>query len=430
MTRLPQSVRHQLAAQQQQENSHPDADLLTAFMENSLTAAERTSMLEHLARCPTCREVVAISSEQVQRQVAPQTAAPRQSFWNWAMLRWAAPALALVIVGAAVMLRDRSHESNMVPTSAPTAARQRVETSQPAEVQPRAEEPAAQVAAKPAAPAKESFRKNTVSNDERLADSPASTPIVPKAAPRREDKDGAAFATPTLGEPARSESSLDKLAAREAAPPQEQEKKSKQDFAYIAGAATPPPPPAATPERRASANSVQETSASDTSTPKTEVDQKGAANGVLAMQKSRTVAAAPAHAIPSNQGLTAGNMMNDYHHEAAKALVPLQWRIANGRLLGSTDGKTWNQIALPGNPEVTVVSTVGPQVWVGGEKGTLLHSVDSGINWKLIRLGTKEVVITDDIARIFFDNLNQGTVTTRRGQTWKTNDAGATWTRQ
>ena len=40
---------------------HPDADLLTAFAEQSLTAREQEPMLEHLARCGECREVVALA---------------------------------------------------------------------------------------------------------------------------------------------------------------------------------------------------------------------------------------------------------------------------------------------------------------------------------------------------------------------------------
>ena len=38
---------------------HPDADLLTAFAEKSLSGRERESVLQHLARCGDCREIVA-----------------------------------------------------------------------------------------------------------------------------------------------------------------------------------------------------------------------------------------------------------------------------------------------------------------------------------------------------------------------------------
>src|SRR5208337_1413786 len=42
-------------------SEHPDADLLTAFAEQTLSAAERDSMLEHMALCGDCREVIALA---------------------------------------------------------------------------------------------------------------------------------------------------------------------------------------------------------------------------------------------------------------------------------------------------------------------------------------------------------------------------------
>src|SRR5512138_290968 len=98
MTGLPQSVRDRLAAQQQAASSHPDADMLNAFVEDALTAGERNTVLEHLARCPTCREVVAISGTLPQETAEAQSpVAPVAWRWNWAVLRWAAPLAAVVV---------------------------------------------------------------------------------------------------------------------------------------------------------------------------------------------------------------------------------------------------------------------------------------------------------------------------------------------
>src|ERR1700691_6281016 len=41
--------------------AHPDADLLTAFAEQSLTATERDGVLAHLALCDDCREVASLA---------------------------------------------------------------------------------------------------------------------------------------------------------------------------------------------------------------------------------------------------------------------------------------------------------------------------------------------------------------------------------
>ena len=50
MQSVPKIVRDRLQATRPAVN-HPDADLLTAFAEQSLPAAERATVLDHLARC-------------------------------------------------------------------------------------------------------------------------------------------------------------------------------------------------------------------------------------------------------------------------------------------------------------------------------------------------------------------------------------------
>src|SRR6267154_5355521 len=40
---------------------HPDADLLTAFAEQALSAPEREEVLHHLALCGNCREVLSLA---------------------------------------------------------------------------------------------------------------------------------------------------------------------------------------------------------------------------------------------------------------------------------------------------------------------------------------------------------------------------------
>jgi len=44
-----------------QTGQHPDADQLSAFVEHALPVHEHEWMLAHLAVCPDCRSVVAVS---------------------------------------------------------------------------------------------------------------------------------------------------------------------------------------------------------------------------------------------------------------------------------------------------------------------------------------------------------------------------------
>src|SRR5260221_13115102 len=87
---------------------HPDADLLTAYVERSLSPAEQADMVRHLAACFYCREVVALSLPEMQVQPAAASLPGRLPFWvSWVpMLRWAAGA-ATVAVGATLVIGNR-----------------------------------------------------------------------------------------------------------------------------------------------------------------------------------------------------------------------------------------------------------------------------------------------------------------------------------
>lgn len=92
MVRFPQFVLRRPALRQGQSANHPDADLLTAFGEQRLSARERSDLLAHLAQCPECREVLALSSAAEESEsvcsVSPVKIAPR----HWRLLYWTLPA--------------------------------------------------------------------------------------------------------------------------------------------------------------------------------------------------------------------------------------------------------------------------------------------------------------------------------------------------
>ena len=85
---------------------HPDANLLTAFVERSLKSAERVRVLEHLAACSSCREVVSFSAMPATSTVV--SLAPSASSWLfWPALRWGAAVACVVVVGAVVTLHQK-----------------------------------------------------------------------------------------------------------------------------------------------------------------------------------------------------------------------------------------------------------------------------------------------------------------------------------
>src|SRR5580704_18435477 len=75
MTEVPKIVHDRLRAalplQGASASVHLDADLLTAFAEQALPVAERDGVLEHLALCGDCREVVALALPDSSMVAAP-----------------------------------------------------------------------------------------------------------------------------------------------------------------------------------------------------------------------------------------------------------------------------------------------------------------------------------------------------------------------
>ena len=86
---------------------HPDANLLSAFLERSLGKREQVGVLEHLSQCVSCREIVAVSATQPGMADAEPVVRVSPSWLSWPVLRWGAALACVVVVGAAITLRQR-----------------------------------------------------------------------------------------------------------------------------------------------------------------------------------------------------------------------------------------------------------------------------------------------------------------------------------
>ena len=100
-----------------QSGQHPDADQLSAFIEHALPAHELEQTLAHLAICPHCRSIVALSLPAVEESPVPQ-AAPVRPPWlsGWNLVLPAAAALAALILAGIYIRRDL-----VVPSHTPPA---------------------------------------------------------------------------------------------------------------------------------------------------------------------------------------------------------------------------------------------------------------------------------------------------------------------
>ncbi len=87
--------------------NHPGTDLLTAFAEHALAKRERLHVLEHLAQCSECREIVSLARPEI---AEPQTSLKLFSLRS-PILRWSAVAACVVVVGAVVTTRHLAQKN-------------------------------------------------------------------------------------------------------------------------------------------------------------------------------------------------------------------------------------------------------------------------------------------------------------------------------
>jgi hypothetical protein len=176
MPELPNLLRQRLAATQTGETqAHPDADTLTAYMEQSLPLAESKTVVAHLAVCEPCREVVALSHTAMAESATQAVLTPAP------VARWrrlftpvfgAAAAVAAMAVIAVMVLQlpqknsPQSSNSATTGSAATNSAVTNSPSSQPAQ-EAQQKEQAAPAESKAAAPAP------TQQADARLSSAPS-----------------------------------------------------------------------------------------------------------------------------------------------------------------------------------------------------------------------------------------------------------------
>ncbi len=107
MTELPRIVRERLRMQASARvELHPDADLLTAFCERTLTENERQQVVAHLALCADCRDAVALAAPPQTMEAASGKPGHPSPGYGWT--HWFALAASVVVVAAAITQIPRS----------------------------------------------------------------------------------------------------------------------------------------------------------------------------------------------------------------------------------------------------------------------------------------------------------------------------------
>jgi len=411
---------------EQPDSEHPDADVLTAFAERTLSAAERDATLEHLALCTDCRDVMALAlpiKEITNAPIAAGTevghakpvAAKAERSWltlidwpkvnwptlAWPNLGWAALAAGVVVVASVLLMHPGKVNQALVPS-----ANRQVTTPVPpvsdAQIASAAV-PSSSITTSPMEQPAISAKTGELRANGQLVRKSSSRAVEAGRGLTSSDQTSSvetgevatAAATP---EPAAEET----LVAQNEAPPVVRTKPPLQDTA----------------ERGATAQSTQ---ADEQQKSKMALVPKLGEGGAMYVAKQ-----------------TPGTSQALAQHDN------VVWTITEGVLQRSLDsGQSWQDALRPKNP-LLCYAPYGKDVWAGGQAGTLFHSVDGGLTWTQVQPSQKGQQLTSDVIRIELQGSNlqgdnqpgntarptQIVLSTSNNDIWSSIDGGTTWNKK
>lgn len=452
MQNVPQIVRDRLRAQSAAPN-HPDANVLTAYAESALTERERAGVLDHLAQCKDCRDIVALSLPA--SEPATTTLTPHRGQWlSWPVFRWgfAVAGVAAIAVFATVQIRRAPLQASLSKTT--IVARESHDQSATLQAPPH--------------PSTNGYFK----------DEPQAKKTAPASSMARSDN-AASGAQPTLAIPSTHHSEFavggsgiaqsHGFGPNQPAQWQQQQQSAGQQVQVMVPSAPGPstaakqstnadaavmPPASQTVEVQATSGLV-ETNTNE-SQAQNKLDQS---SNQPSSQFSYNYSSGP---VDKAKPAAAGGQPH-----GALTLAPLipRWTInSTGGLQRSFDqGKTWQDVDVAANatppaefkmaarakaaptppsdaekktlrlsappPLFRAVTAIGSDVWAGGSSGALYHSFDAGNHWNRVMPAFAGSTLTGDIVGIEFSDAQHGRVTTSTGEVWITSDNGLTWQR-
>jgi photosynthesis system II assembly factor YCF48-like protein/putative zinc finger protein len=366
MTKFSQFVRSRLESGQLKSADHPDANLLLAFAERNLSRREHAAVLEHLANCFECREVVALTSATDGTEVAwEQRRAKRPAFrWGW---RFAAAAgLACLAVSTVWWMPLFKSSAQLTPSP-------------------------------------------MIMNQVPPMSPPVSGINDSEAAKKQQYDLGQKDFAPKLETPDRA----GRFSATSRAKPVNKPEKS-DDKMYVTV-------PQTEAQVATGVRAMREVSPSR-STPLSEGTN---AAPPVALRKnlvaSDSAFSAAERAVPA-EALIRAPRTN------VKPVWTLDGAPRAGAIQKSDDGgKTWRTIRVDDVTRFYALSAKGSDVWVGGAGGKLFHSEDSGMHWAEIAISNEGVPVSGSITEIEASGEGVIKLKINSDQTWETDDGGVHW---
>ncbi len=478
MQNVPQIVRERLRTAAPSV-SHPEADMLTAFAEQSLPSLERDIVLEHLARCGDCREVVALSlpvAEPTQGVLRPSST----GWLTWPALRWGVVAMGVVAVASFGIVQYRIGQYKGRVQSEPIASRQSAPVKM-AENDSK-QQPLVNFAAPSDAENSKKLLPPAASGAAGLFDKATAVDSDEKVSARRETAPARiSAAQPATG--AVGGSVVGPIRGRAGFGPSVANNQFQQNSNALQNQSAPAPPPTSYAKQRP----VVDDQSANARVPSVNETVAVAGAEVSASTETSSLDAAPSNELRVGKAKPPLDVKAENAPSAPGAPVPSQplngrnvtqlvmlsgsapaWTItASGRLQRSVDqGKTWEDVDVDvnANPQAFVdsgslgvaaqtsrakekdsrkavkqetaaftfrsVAASGSEVWAGGSASALYHSVDAGNHWSRVVPASAGTSLAGDVISIEFPDTAHGKISTSTSEIWTTGDAGQTWQKQ
>jgi hypothetical protein len=450
---------------------HPDADLLTAFVEQSLGKSEREHVMEHLTRCGDCREVVALALPATDSVVIPASSSDVRAAWlnpawlSWPALRWGVVAAGIVLVTSVglVQYKQRAQQQQSVAVVAmPARQYEKINTAlqnAPSNLPTHDQAPAAQVIGR---------------QDQGMAKVPVGG--------RARAFTGGTQAKKSLDQPSASLNTLFPAPQSTSGPKSAVGIGGASGIGFGSGSgkaspASPQNPNAQLPgapsgqvlvSGASQAGEVQVESApvaaqdqvheqlaqNQTDLP----SQKQRLNNLDVVKAKESVAPQAQSSValartvsPPNVSLQKGTGSSPRWTISSSGVLQrsfnagMTWEdvnvsqssLANGARRESAaelKNQDWNKKVRTkeANPVVVfrAVAALGPEVWAGGTSAMLYHSLDAGSYWTRVVPVEANAALAGDVISVEFSDAQHGKITTSAGELWMTNDDGQTWHKQ
>ena len=391
---------------------HPDPDLLTAFAEKSLNDRERSHVLQHLAECADCRDVVSLAMPE--NETEPLPSRERSSWLTWPTLRWGALAACVVVVGAAVTLHYDGWQAERSVAgksdAAPTAVLENNAPKQPGpELAAKIGPPSPVVPERDLAGAAGNFARQTEKKSLNSAVVPGGIALSTGSARDASANQPAAPAPVRAAKPAEPE----QLAKTRNDELDYAARASNQAVTVEGGAVSPM-------EQKAAISELKAKDESNKNELHKEAQAAGAVAGAMQDRKAGSLSA-----VTQTVEVTSSAAAK---RARVKANSP-RWTISpEGNVQRSFDsGKNWQTIPVASGVVFRVLSANDSDIWAGGAAGALYHSYDGGGHWTQIKAAADGKFLTSDIIRLEFSDASHGSLTTSDHEIWITADAGETW---